>query len=322
MSSTSAGDSIRPVSFATPHCEEHGEVATLVCERCQVACCPKCVKTTSGKQYCARCHKRGRYLRGFFLARLSVLLTVLLLVVLYALGDVKNRHARTEWKQTLSVAVVLVTDGHVKPEAVARFRERLPVLEQRLASEFSRYRVGPWPFRFVLYGPVHGGEPPPLPTEDGYIELFQQRYHQWRYLSAIDQSGSVDSSRYDSRIYVVARPAQRSDVQFVEGHGEQGGRVGVVEVELEEQMVDMVLSVIAHELFHTLGAEDKYGANGHTLVPEGLAEPNRTPLFPQHYVEVMARNRPVSRDREYPLTTLDEFRVGPLTAREIHWAPR
>ena len=34
---------------------------------------------------------------------------------------------------------------------------------------------------------------------------------------------------------------------------------------------DFALVVVAHELFHTLGAEDKYDAQGRALVPLGLA---------------------------------------------------
>ena len=108
----------------------------------------------------------------------------------------------------------------------------------------------------------------------------------------------------------------------MEGYSQQGGRVGIVEVELNEEMVDLVLSVTAHELLHTLGAEDKYDASGHTLIPEGLAEPDKNPRFPQRYVEVMTRNRPLSETEERILGDLSELRVGPLTAREIGWVPR
>jgi hypothetical protein len=84
-------------------------------------------------------------------------------------------------------------------------------------------------------------------------------------------------------------------------------------------MVDFTLFVVAHELFHTLGATDKYDASGRTLVPKGLAEPDRLPRYPQIFVEVMARNRPVSSDEEKVPESLDELAVGPTTAKEIGW---
>ena len=45
-------------------------------------------------------------------------------------------------------------------------------------------------------------------------------------------------------------------------------------------MADFALFVAAHELFHTLGATDKYDASGAALVPSGLAEPDLNPLVP------------------------------------------
>ena len=59
-------------------------------------------------------------------------------------------------------------------------------------------------------------------------------------------------------------------------------------------MVDFALFVFAHELMHTLGATDKYDGAGAALIPSGLAEPDAVPRFPQRFVEVMARNRPVA----------------------------
>jgi hypothetical protein len=79
------------------------------------------------------------------------------------------------------------------------------------------------------------------------------------------------------------------------------------------------LFVAAHELFHTLGASDKYDPSGHASYPSGFAEPERTPLYPQRGIELMARNRPLSPTSERPPEKLDELWVGDETAREIGW---
>jgi hypothetical protein len=79
--------------------------------------------------------------------------------------------------------------------------------------------------------------------------------------------------------------------------------------------------VTAHELFHTLGAEDHYDSDGRVRLPDGLAEPGLVPLFPQRRAEIMARNRPVSSTEEVRPGTLDELGVGPSTAREVGWLP-
>ena len=89
--------------------------------------------------------------------------------------------------------------------------------------------------------------------------------------------------------------------------------------ELDAEAVDTALIVAAHELLHTVGAQDHYGPDGNALIPSGLAEPDRIPLYPQRSVEVMARNRPVSATEEARPLSLDELAVGETTAREIGW---
>jgi hypothetical protein len=130
----------------------------------------------------------------------------------------------------------------------------------------------------------------------------------------------VPTRGFDARPYLVVRPPANAQQSLVEGDGEQGGRVGVAKVELADDMIDFVLFVATHELFHNLGATDKYGDSGHTLVPAGLAEPERSPTFPQRMAEVMARNRPLGDDNEVPPTSLAQLGVGPITAAEVGWA--
>jgi hypothetical protein len=116
----------------------------------------------------------------------------------------------------------------------------------------------------------------------------------------------------------VSTPEQGT-LRFVEGASEQGGTVGTVHIDLDEGMVDYGLFVITHELMHTLGATDKYDAAGHILAPMGLAEPERAPLYPQRYAEIMTRGRAIDAFTEAPPERLSELAVGPATAREIGW---
>jgi hypothetical protein len=97
------------------------------------------------------------------------------------------------------------------------------------------------------------------------------------------------------------------------------GRVAVAQVDIEPEIVDLSLSVGAHELMHTLGASDQYDAEGRRVYPGGFAEPTRFPLYPQPGAEVMARNVPLAARSERPPNTLDELFVGETTAREIGW---
>ena len=54
-------------------------------------------------------------------------------------------------------------------------------------------------------------------------------------------------------------------------------------------------TVIAHELLHTLGATDKYDAQtNQPMQPDGFAEPDLEPLYPQSFAELMGGRIPVS----------------------------
>ena len=260
--------------------------------------------------------------RRFFYIRVAVLLTILAGVLLWAWRDARSRRARNAWDHTLTVAVVVVPLESVDEAAIAALRARLPALEDRLAAELARHRPGaPRPFRFELVGPAGAASPPPLPTADGLVDLVEHSLSLARYLKDIDSRAGLEPDLYDSRIYVAMRRPRKADRTLVEGRSEQGGRVGVVELELdaEAEAVDLALIVVAHELLHTLGALDKYDSSGRTRVPLGLAEPERVPLFPQPYAEIMARNRMVSASEERVPGGLAEIAVGPSTAREIGW---
>jgi len=264
---------------------------------------------------------RERRSRTFFRVRVTVLLAVLAGVLLFAWRDVRSRHERTTWERPLSVALVLVREGPVGHAAVAAFRSRVPALEARLTEERRRYRPDAMhPFAFTFAGPVDLGASPPHAAGEGPIAAAQHAWAMWRWTRKVDALAGLDSGAFDSRIYVAARPPASEEREMVEGESEEGGRVGVVEVELDDSMADLALFVATHELFHTLGATDKYDESGRTLVPAGLAEPDRVPRLPQAYAEVMARNRPVEPGVEVPPESLAELAVGPETAAEVGWA--
>jgi hypothetical protein len=252
-----------------------------------------------------------------FRVRVALLLGVLAIVLVYAARDVLSRRARNEWNRTLDVAFVVVTEPGVEAGAVELLRQRVPDLADRLAQEFARYRPdAPRPFAFTLYGPTPLGEPLPVPA-DGLAGAARYAYELHRFTSDIDGRTNVPTRGFDARLYLVLSPP--TDRAVVEGMSEHGGRVGIARAELDTETVDIALFVAAHELFHTLGAVDHYGPDGRALVPDGLAEPDRAPTYPQAFAEIMARNRPVSATDEERPESLAELAVGPSTAREVGW---
>ncbi len=258
--------------------------------------------------------------KTFFRVRVSVLSTVLLVVLLWAWRDVRSRHGRNTWDRPLSVAVVLVRVGRLDDAAVAAFDDRVAALDTRLTDERRRYRGDALrPFVLSVLGPVDELQGAPKAQAESLAGAVKHAWQVWRWIAHVDRAAGVQPSEYDSRIYVAARAPADEDREMVEGESEEGGRLGIVEVDLDASMADFALFVVAHELFHTLGATDKYDETGRTLVPSGLAEPDRVPPLPQAFTEVMARNRPIQPGIEVPPTSLDELAVGPATAAEIGW---
>lgn len=258
--------------------------------------------------------------RAFFRVRVSILLTILMAVLIWAGCDIQRRRARNQWVDTLNVALILVRKDNVDERAVEMLRRRTSALEERLAAEFhQRNPDAPKPFHFVVKGPVDlRGSPPRQPSE-GLFDLARYNFDLWRFGRRVNADAGVEASTFDATIYMVARSPQLASGGSVEGASQEGGTVGVVEVELDRTMVDFALFVTTHELLHLLGAKDKYDASGRSLVPEGLAEPELRPLYPQRHAEVMARNVALSPIEERPPDSLSDLKVGATTAREIGW---
>jgi hypothetical protein len=260
--------------------------------------------------------------RRFFYIRVGVLLTILVGVLLWAWRDVRQRRARNDWDHTLVVAVVPVRLERIDDASIAALRAQLPALEDRLTAEMTRHRPGaPHPFRFELVAAVDGAPPPAAPSSDDVVDLAKYSLALAGYVKEVDGRAGLDAGLYDVRIYLALRRPRQALRTLAEGRSEQGGRIGVVEVEVDSEAegAHLPLVVVAHELMHTLGATDKYDARGRTAIPAGLAEPDRVPLYPQRFAEIMARNRPVSATEERVPEGFGEIAVGSETAREIGW---
>jgi len=107
------------------------------------------------------------------------------------------------------------------------------------------------------------------------------------------------------------------------GHslGLQKGLIGVVNAFASQAQAAQNDVVIAHEFLHTLGATDKYDLrNNQPFFPDGYAEPERQPLLPQAYAEIMAGRVPLTQTEAEMPASLDEALIGTQTAREINWA--
>lgn len=100
--------------------------------------------------------------------------------------------------------------------------------------------------------------------------------------------------------------------------GMRKGRYGLVKAYARESMNANNLIVFTHEMLHVLGATDKYIlSNGEPIFPQGYAEPDKRPLFPQKRAEIMGGRIPISSFSSVMPASLGECKVGKQTAEEI-----
>lgn len=255
--------------------------------------------------------------------RVAALVAVLVIVAAWAGGVHRIRSSRVRWGRPLEVAVVLLSPTGLDAVQVSRFQDVLGQLEDRLSAEFARYGGGGTPFSFKLAGPVLFSGPLSFtPDSSGLLDRARHAYRLWRTLRGIHAAASFDPKPYDARIYVLLEPATATGAgvtTFAEGSGAAGGDVGFVRAAAGTGDALLALTAVAHELLHCLGATDKYDDAGHAVVPDGLAEPDLSPQYPQRYAEWMVGEVPTGPGQGRLPSSLAEIRVGPVTAREIGW---
>lgn len=249
--------------------------------------------------------------------RIAFLLTVLVLVSVSAW---LTRARSTDWNNPLWIRIYpIAVDGsaatldYIASLTAADFAG----IEVFMARETAKRGIAlDAPVRVEL-GPVVTDEPPPLPASRGRLAVMWWSLElRWWTMRVTD-----DPIRPDVRVFVRYH-APQPGVPLETSVGLQKGMVGIVNAYADRRHAATNNVVIAHEFLHTLGATDKYdAATGLPLFPSGYAEPERDPLYPQRYAEIMGGRIAVSdADATIPASLRDAV-IGADTAREIKLAP-
>ena len=158
---------------------------------------------------------------------------------------------------------------------------------------------------------------PPVPSQGGNIFSIMAwslklRYWAWRH-------DSFDRTKPNIRLFALFHdPAQRS--VLAHSQGLEKGMLGVAHVFASEHQEGGNNVVLAHEMLHTLGATDKYDLQTTLpLFPDGFAEPQKSPRFPQAFAELMGGRIPLTASRAEIPDDLSQCLVGNATARELKW---
>lgn len=251
------------------------------------------------------------------LLRITLLLLVLAVVVSQTWLD---RIHTTSWNRTLWIGIYpLNGDGSETAERyVSGLRaEDFVDIERFYAREAQRYGIKVQePVHVELY-PAPAQLPPLLPPGAGALTTVWWSLKLRWY--AAHAAHTADRPPSDIRVFVLFHdPAMTPRVPH--SLGLEKGLVGVVYAFADRGAQGGNAVVIAHEVMHTLGATDKYDPDTDMpIYPQGFADPQRQPRYPQLRAEIMAGRRALSSTQAEMPDSLREVLVGPLTAAEIRW---
>lgn len=254
---------------------------------------------------------------GFKMVRILMLLLVLLFV---ALTTWQSRYRSTRWHEPLYVAIypIAADDSPVTARYMAALDPELfKPIDEFFIREAERYRLDERePVKTRLRNPLHDRPPQRAPAAGMLATAWwslKLRYWAWRV------SGRAREPE-DIRMFVLYHdPALTPEVPHSLGLTQ--GLIGVVYAFAASDMNGANDVVIAHEMLHTVGASDKYlSGSDAPRFPDGYADPNQMPLYPQAAAEIMAGRLMLSANRWRQAQSLDEVVIGPATALEIRWA--
>jgi len=248
--------------------------------------------------------------------RVSILLFILLFVVLNAF---LTRARSTDWNGSLWIRIYPI-NADDSAEA-ARYIQGLSAsdfkgIETFLSRETERYSVDiSRPVRIEL-GDEIKEQPPELSKQPNvFAVMFWSLKMRWWAGSVTDDQERIEP---DVRIFVRYHKPDFA-VSLENSVGLQKGMVGIVNGFASRRYRGTNNVIIAHEFLHTLGATDKYRAvDGQPIGPDGLGEPDKLPLFPQRYAEIMGGRIALAEDDSIIPRSLKYAVIGALTASEIN----
>ena len=249
--------------------------------------------------------------------RIRILLLLGVLVLTLGLTSLERFMVR-EWKAPLDVAIYPINgDGsQAATDYIRALRpEDFSEINAFLVRETHRYGLQQRVSMTLSLEPGMKESPPPPPKDRNVLKTmaWSLQLRWWAYQhspSKWPQLGKI-------RIYVLYHRAEPGKA-LAHSLGLQKSLIGVVHAFADSQQTAQNNIVIAHEMLHTLGATDKYDADGRPVYPISYAEPELPQSQRRHEAEIMAGRIALPDGRNVMPAGLEKCVIGPTTANEIN----
>jgi len=243
---------------------------------------------------------------------------LLLILLFVSVSTWLSQSRSTDWNNSLYVKVYPINgDGSdLSDSYIAKLELRhFASIEDFVSREVERFGHDlKKPVRMELGTPIDE-QPPQLAKSPGALSVMWWSIKmRWWASGVTNDQDSVDP---DVRIFVRYHSPEK-EVVLENSVGLQKGMVGIVNAYASRRHTSTNNVIIAHEFLHTLGATDKYDpVTGLPNYPNGYAEPDKKPVFPQRYAEIMGGRIALSNDDAMIPKSLKYAIIGDQTAREI-----
>ena len=247
--------------------------------------------------------------------RIFVLLIILATVVQQTFLD----KADLQWKDNFYVALYPINaDASAEVGAYIQTLTRADFesMAEYFALEGARYKLGlRRPIELQLGAEVI--EIPPAPPVEGnlldtIIWSLKFRFFAWQNSPKVNVAPDI-------KLYLLYHNPSTHPV-LSHSTAIDKGRIGRVNLFGERAYAKQNLVITAHELLHTLTATDKYSlVDNFPQYPNGFAEPDKIPLYPQVMAELMAGRIPITQSKAEIPNDLSYTLIGEQTAQEIGW---
>lgn len=247
-------------------------------------------------------------------------ISVLLLILAYVGFDTLLSNSRaTDWKRALRVVIYPinadgsdVAENYISTLNIEQFDD-INELLSRQAGAYGKQISNPVHMRL---SPPLKSLPPKIPADRSTLSVMwwsiKFRYWAWK---EDNYTGAKPQIRSYALFY---EPAQYKVLKH--STGLQKAKLSINHLFASAKNSKQNNVVILHELLHTLGATDKYDLqSGNPFYPDGYAEPQLKPLYPQTKAEIMGGRIPVRKDMAQIPASLDTVLIGTITAKEIGW---